>query len=103
MSRRKKFDFDLIVKHKRYLRKNSTEFENLLWNELRGRKLSGYKFSRQHPILYGGNLIRYNFFVADFYCAAKKQLLNLMALSIRILKNMTILGIQNLSTLVIPF
>lgn len=77
MSRKKKFDFDLIVKHSRDLRKNSTESENLLWNELRGRKLSGYKFSRQHPILYGGNLIRYNYFVADFYCAVKKAIIEL--------------------------
>jgi leucyl-tRNA synthetase len=34
-------------------------------------------FSRQHPILYGGNLIRYNYFVADFYCAAKKAIIEL--------------------------
>ena len=32
---------------------------------------------RQHPILYHGNLIRYNYFIADFYCAAKKVIIEL--------------------------
>lgn len=37
----------------------STEVENKLWEELSGKKLSGYKFRRQHII---GN------FIADFVC-----------------------------------
>ena len=41
------------------LRKRSTEAEIVLWNELKGRKLMGYKFRRQHPI---------HFYIADFYC-----------------------------------
>lgn len=77
MSRRKKFDLEKIIKHTRELRKTMTDSERVLWNELRGRKLSGYKFLRQHPILYGGNLLRYNYFVADFYCAEKKAIIEL--------------------------
>ena len=77
MSNKKKFDFKNISKHAKYLRQNMTESERLLWKELRGRKLSGYKFLRQHPILYSGNLIRFNYFVADFYCDAKKTVIEL--------------------------
>jgi len=43
----------------RGLRQKPTASEALLWNELRDRKLAGYKFRRQQPI---GAL------VADFYC-----------------------------------
>ena len=73
----KRFDFRKIRKHAQDLRLNMTDSEKLLWKELRGRKLSGYKFLRQHPIIYGGNLIRYNYFVADFYCSEKKAVIEL--------------------------
>ncbi|HJY64285.1 MAG TPA: DUF559 domain-containing protein [Ignavibacteria bacterium] len=51
-----------------YLRKNETKAERILWNKLRNRKLSGFKFRRQHPI--AGC-------VADFYCAEKKLIIEL--------------------------
>ncbi len=41
------------------LRRNMTETEALLWNELKSNKLDGYKFRRQHPI---------GRFIVDFYC-----------------------------------
>ena len=77
MSQENKFDFNIIKKHAQELRNNMTESEKLLWKELRGRKLSGYKFLRQHPLIYKGNLIRYNYFIADFYCDAKKVIIEL--------------------------
>ena len=40
-----------IIELARGLRKNQTPAEKLLWKELRNRKLKGYKFLRQHPIL----------------------------------------------------
>lgn len=43
----------------RNLRQRHTEAERLLWSRLRGRRLVGLKFRRQHPI--AG-------FVADFAC-----------------------------------
>ena len=43
----------------RYLRKNSTLSETLLWNELKAGKMLGYKFNRQKPL---GN------YIVDFYC-----------------------------------
>ena len=72
MSKYKKFDFTGIKKNSRELRNNMTEAEKLLWQELKGKKLGGYRFLRQHPILYKGNLMRYNYFIADFYCDEKK-------------------------------
>ncbi len=77
MSAAKKFNFSKIKKHTRELRENLTEAEELLWKELRGRKLSGFKFLRQHPILYKGNLKRLNYFIADFYCFKKKTIIEL--------------------------
>jgi very-short-patch-repair endonuclease len=44
-------------------RKTTTETEALLWQELRGKKIDGFKFRRQHPI---------DTFIADFYCHEKK-------------------------------
>ena len=41
------------------LRKNMTETEKILWQRLRHKKLDGFKFRRQHPLIQ---------FVADFYC-----------------------------------
>jgi len=52
----------------KFLRLNQTDAENLLWDRLRNRKLSGIKFRRQHPI---------SNFVADFYCADKKLIVEL--------------------------
>jgi very-short-patch-repair endonuclease len=45
------------------LRRNLTPAEQKLWDALRGGKLAGLKFRRQHPV---GN------FILDFYCAAHK-------------------------------
>jgi very-short-patch-repair endonuclease len=44
----------------RWLRKNQTPAEKMLWQHLRNRKLNGHKFRRQHPLQQG--------FVLDFYC-----------------------------------
>jgi very-short-patch-repair endonuclease len=41
------------------LRDTLTKAEKLLWNNLKGKKLMGFRFRRQHPI---------DIFIADFYC-----------------------------------
>jgi very-short-patch-repair endonuclease len=41
------------------LRKNMTDAEKILWNNLRNRKVFKAKFRRQHPI---------DIFIVDFYC-----------------------------------
>lgn len=43
----------------RELRKNSTLSEVLLWNEIKGKRLSGFEFHRQVPI---------DNFIVDFFC-----------------------------------
>ena len=52
-----------ITKISRVLRKRPTKTEDLLWKVLRGRKLGGLKFRRQHPI--GSSIV-------DFYCHGKR-------------------------------
>lgn len=55
-------DRDLWEKLKplaRQMRHDPTLAEERLWKELRGKRLGGYKFRRQHPI---------DRFIADFYC-----------------------------------
>ena len=41
------------------LRHRTTNAEKLLWKELRNRKVAGFRFRRQHPILE---------FIVDFFC-----------------------------------
>jgi very-short-patch-repair endonuclease len=48
-----------IVKQAREFRRNPTPAEQKLWDALRGRKLAGLKFRRQHP---------YEQFVLDVFC-----------------------------------
>lgn len=43
-------------------RKASTNAEEILWHYLRGKKLAGFKFRRQHP---------FADFIVDFYCHEK--------------------------------
>jgi very-short-patch-repair endonuclease len=50
------------------LRRTSTPAEQRLWQALRGGKLAGLKFRRQHPV---GN------FILDFYCSACKLAIEL--------------------------
>jgi chorismate synthase len=47
----------------KYNRQHPTPAEEKLWNELRNRKLGGYKFRRQHPI---------DAYIPDFVCLEKK-------------------------------
>ena len=56
----------------RQLRKNMTKAESLLWQELRNRKLGGYKFNRQFPVIYREIYGKKDFFILDFYCNEKK-------------------------------
>jgi very-short-patch-repair endonuclease len=77
MDRSQHIDFKIVKKRVRELRSKATHSETLLWKELRNRKLCGYKFLRQHPIVYNpyGSGVKY--FVADFYCDIKKTVIEL--------------------------
>ena len=53
----------VIRERARRLRRRLTRSEARLWNWLRDRKFSGFKFRRQHPV---------GRYVLDFYCRALK-------------------------------
>ena len=61
----------------RYLRKNQTPEESIIWQLLRNRQLDGFKFLRQHPIKVWETSGRFHFFYADFYCAEKRLAIEL--------------------------
>jgi len=61
----------------RDLRKNQTHSEKALWEVLRKEKVLGYKFLRQHPIFYRINKEWVDFYIADFYCAKLKLILEI--------------------------
>jgi very-short-patch-repair endonuclease len=77
MSKIKYLDIKIIKKYAKELRNNLTESEKLLWAQLRNRRLSGYKFLRQHPIIYKADYKGLNYFIADFYCDSKKLVVEL--------------------------
>ena len=52
----------------RRLRRNMTPAEQKLWQALKGKKLAGLKFRAQHPV---------GLFVLDFYCPARKLVVEL--------------------------
>jgi len=60
-------NLNTLLEARRDLRNNPTPEENILWQRLRNNRL-GFKFRRQHSI---GN------FIADFYCPAKKLIIEI--------------------------
>ena len=56
----------------RELRKKQTPTEKIMWSQLRNRRFLGFKFLRQHPIVTDAMNNKTAFYIADFYCAEKK-------------------------------
>ena len=52
----------------RELRQEETEAEKALWEALRGKRLNGLKFRRQHP---------YEHFILDFFCVEHQLVVEL--------------------------
>ncbi len=52
----------------RELRRVETETEKILWESLRGKRLNGLKFRRQHP---------YEHYVLDFFCVEHQLVVEL--------------------------
>lgn len=50
------------------LRKTQTEAEEVMWQNLRNRKVLGFKFRRQHPL---------DKYIADFYCHEAKLVIEI--------------------------
>ena len=65
------------ISRARKLRKEMTEEEKILWQNLRGRRFLGFKFLRQHPIVYDIINDQPKYFIPDFYCAEKKLIIEI--------------------------
>jgi very-short-patch-repair endonuclease len=63
---------NLVTQFCRQLRNNATPAEKILWEELRKRNIGGEKFLRQFPLFTLQGFGRKAFYIADFYCAAHK-------------------------------
>jgi very-short-patch-repair endonuclease len=77
MPRRHYKSYSGITLLSRNLRKNQTSSEKFLWKVLRRKNLSGFKFLRQHPIFYTVRNKWIEFYIADFYCARLKLIIEL--------------------------
>ena len=55
-----------LVERARILRKNMTKAEIILWSRIRSKKINGYKFRRQQPLLD---------YIVDFYCDELKLII----------------------------
>jgi len=56
------------IEFARYLRKNQTDAEKIIWNNLRNRQLNGFKFRRQYPI---------SPYLIDFICLEEKVIVEI--------------------------
>ncbi|MBK9939872.1 MAG: endonuclease domain-containing protein [Chitinophagaceae bacterium] len=61
----------------RELRQKMTPEEDFLWQLLRNRGIKGKKVRRQHPVVYETVGWKKYFYVADFYCASRKLIIEL--------------------------
>ena len=67
-----------IIEFARELRRNQTSAEKIFWQVVRNRRFDGKKFLRQHPLIYENiNDKKLSFFIADFYCAEHKLVVEL--------------------------
>jgi very-short-patch-repair endonuclease len=64
----KLYNVSYLKEKRKYLRENMTVAEIVLWSVLKGKKLEGRKFRRQHSI---------GHYIADFYCSSEKLIIEL--------------------------
>ena len=77
MSRIHYKSYNGITSLARDLRKNQTTEEKILWEEIKERRIGGYKFLRQHPVFYRIDKGWIEFYIADFYCNKLKLIIEL--------------------------
>ena|SRR5688500_13489819 len=61
-------DLQKIKQRRKELRRNLTPAEATLWTLLKGKKLNGRKFRRQHS---------FGYYIVDFYCHSEKLVIEL--------------------------
>ena len=67
---------DIATNRSRQLRQNQTPSESIIWGIVRNHGLNGRKFYRQHVLRFTFEGRR-RFFIADFYCAELKLVLEI--------------------------
>ncbi len=72
-----KMNIPTHISFARELRKKQTPAEVKMWDELRNRRLPGFKFLRQHPITVNAYNGKTGFYIADFYCSKKKLVIEI--------------------------
>ena len=77
MNSSKPYPMSSPIRTARALRQSMTPEEKLLWRFLRNRNFFGKKARRQHPIIYSIQGFRKDFYVADYYFAADKLVIEL--------------------------
>jgi len=65
------------IEYARELRKNQTSEEKIIWEQVRNKRLGGFKFLRQHPFVLGSFGRKRDFYIADFYCAEKRLVIEI--------------------------
>jgi leucyl-tRNA synthetase len=77
MSRIHLTEFKGISLLARDLRNNQTPSEIILWEVLRKERIFGFRFLRQHPVFYREDKSWVDFYIADFYCARLRLIIEL--------------------------
>ncbi len=72
-----KINIPTHISFARELRKKQTPAEIKIWDQLRNRRLLGFKFLRQHPIVVNAYNGKTGFYIADFYCSEKKLVIEI--------------------------
>lgn len=70
-------EFRNITALARDLRKNMTASEKLMWEILRRKEFIGFRFLRQRPLFYRIDRDWIDFYIADFYCAELRLVIEL--------------------------
>ena len=65
------------IRQARVPRQEVAPEEDFLWQLLRNRGIKGKKVRRQHPVVYETVGRKKYFYVADFYCASRKLIIEL--------------------------
>jgi len=66
-----------IISFARRMRREPTPAEEFFWEKVRRRDLGGYKFLRQYIISHQNLVAKSHYFIADFYCAKAKLIVEI--------------------------
>ena len=66
-----------MIGNARLLRKEMTTAEQLFWKHFRNRKFSNLKIRRQQRIIWAAGATGNDYFIADFYCAQYKLVIEI--------------------------